>query len=121
MSKTATEISVLYRLLLTAAATILTPLMWAQMPAISSTTSTPVPGVGHDYLGSIVETVNPAIRCVPAANNNCKVWLGEPSIYVYLIGGRESAFNADILIETNSNIIATWAKNIIVTLRATLR
>jgi RHS repeat-associated protein len=32
----------------------------AQMPVSSSTTSTPVPGVGHDYLGEIGETVNPA-------------------------------------------------------------
>ena len=32
----------------------------AQMPANSSTTSTPVPGVGHDYIGEIAETVNPA-------------------------------------------------------------
>lgn len=31
-----------------------------QMPASSSTTSTPVPGAGHDYLGEIGETVNPA-------------------------------------------------------------
>jgi hypothetical protein len=32
----------------------------AQMPPSSSTTSTPIPGVGHDYLGEIAETVNPA-------------------------------------------------------------
>jgi len=32
----------------------------AQMPVSSSTTSTPVPGAGHDYLGAINETVNPA-------------------------------------------------------------
>ena len=32
----------------------------AQMPPSSSTTSTPVPGAGHDYLGEIAETVNPA-------------------------------------------------------------
>ena len=31
-----------------------------QMPVSSSTTSTPVPGAGHDYLGSIADTVNPA-------------------------------------------------------------
>ena len=33
---------------------------YGQMPASSSTTSTPVPGAGHDYLGDIGETVNPA-------------------------------------------------------------
>ena len=33
---------------------------FAQMPPSSSTTSTPVPGVGHDYLGEIAETVNPS-------------------------------------------------------------
>lgn len=32
----------------------------AQMPVVSNTTSTPVPGVGHDYIGDLVETVNPA-------------------------------------------------------------
>jgi hypothetical protein len=32
----------------------------AQIPPSSSTTSTPVPGAGHDYLGEIAETVNPA-------------------------------------------------------------
>ena len=32
----------------------------AQMPVSTSTTSTPVPGAGHDYLGEIGETVNPA-------------------------------------------------------------
>jgi RHS repeat-associated protein len=32
---------------------------YAQMPPSSSTTSTPIPGVGHDYLGEIAETVNP--------------------------------------------------------------
>jgi hypothetical protein len=33
---------------------------WAQLPPNSSTTSTPVPGAGHDYLGGVNETVNPA-------------------------------------------------------------
>ena len=33
---------------------------YGQMPVSSSTTSTPVPGAGHDYLGSIADTVNPA-------------------------------------------------------------
>ena len=32
----------------------------AQLPPTSSTTSTPVPGAGHDYLGSQLDTVNPA-------------------------------------------------------------
>lgn len=33
---------------------------YSQMPDSSSTTSTPIPGAGHDYLGEIGETVNPA-------------------------------------------------------------
>jgi hypothetical protein len=32
----------------------------AQIPPSSSTTSTPIPGAGHDYLGGVAETVNPA-------------------------------------------------------------
>jgi len=32
----------------------------AQIPPSTSTTSTPVPGAGHDYLGGLAETVNPA-------------------------------------------------------------
>jgi RHS repeat-associated protein len=43
-----------------AIAVLLTPTLPAQMPPSSSTTSTPVPGAGHDYLGEIAETVNPA-------------------------------------------------------------
>jgi len=31
----------------------------AQIPPSTSTTSTPIPGVGHDYLGGVAETVNP--------------------------------------------------------------
>jgi RHS repeat-associated protein len=31
----------------------------AQIPPSTSTTSTPIPGAGHDYLGGVVETVNP--------------------------------------------------------------
>ena len=46
-------------LLLAAVAVLLTPSMWAQMPVSSSTTSTPVPGAGHDYIGEFNETVNP--------------------------------------------------------------
>jgi RHS repeat-associated protein len=37
----------------------LSPNADAQMPPSSSTTSTPIPGAGHDYLGEIAETVNP--------------------------------------------------------------
>ncbi len=37
----------------------LTSVLWAQMPVSTSTTSTPVPGAGHDYLGDLNETVNP--------------------------------------------------------------
>ena len=47
-------------LVLLAVAILLTPAMRAQMPPSSSTTSTPVPGVGHNYLGELVESVNPA-------------------------------------------------------------
>lgn len=36
------------------------PVALAQMPVVSNTTSTPVPGVGHNYIGELVETVNPA-------------------------------------------------------------
>src|SRR5579863_1161059 len=45
----------------TLVAVILLPVceLQAQMPVSSSTTSTPVPGAGHDYLGEIAETVNP--------------------------------------------------------------
>src|SRR5690242_9521719 len=32
----------------------------AQLPPVASTTSTPIPGAGHDYLGTVNETVNPA-------------------------------------------------------------
>lgn len=38
----------------------LVPTAFAQLPPVSSTTSTPVPGAGHDYLGALSETVNPA-------------------------------------------------------------
>src|ERR1700722_5860972 len=37
---------------------------YPQMPPSSSTTSTPVPGVGHDYLGEIGETVDPGTGSV---------------------------------------------------------
>lgn len=33
---------------------------WAQITNIADTTSTPVPGAGHNYLGILNETVNPA-------------------------------------------------------------
>ena len=36
------------------------PASFAQLPPIANTTSTPIPGAGHDYLGGISETVNPA-------------------------------------------------------------
>jgi hypothetical protein len=36
----------------------------AQMPPSSSTTSTPISGAGHDYLGEIGESVNPATGSV---------------------------------------------------------
>jgi hypothetical protein len=45
---------------LAAISLLLVPGMRAQMPPNSSTTSTPIPGAGHDYLGEIAETVNPA-------------------------------------------------------------
>jgi len=38
----------------------LAPASLAQLPPNSSTTATPVPGAGHDYLGGPAETVNPA-------------------------------------------------------------
>lgn len=38
--------------------------LYGQMPPSSSTTATPVPGVGHDYLGNFGETVNPATGSV---------------------------------------------------------
>ena len=37
-----------------------TSLCWAQLPQAGDTTSPPTPGVGHDYIHSPVETVNPA-------------------------------------------------------------
>ena len=33
---------------------------WAQMTAVTNSTSTPIPGVGHDYIKMLSETVNPA-------------------------------------------------------------
>jgi RHS repeat-associated protein len=38
---------------------IFAPYSRGQIPPSSSTTSTPVPGAGHDYLGGVNETVNP--------------------------------------------------------------
>src|SRR5216684_798697 len=38
----------------------LAPSCLAQIPSTSDTTSTPVPGAGHDYIHAPVETVNPA-------------------------------------------------------------
>jgi hypothetical protein len=38
----------------------LTPTAQAQIPPSNNTTSTPIPGAGHDYLGGLAETVNPA-------------------------------------------------------------
>ena len=38
---------------------LICPFLLAQMPVSTSTTSTPVPGAGHDYLGDLAETVNP--------------------------------------------------------------
>jgi hypothetical protein len=46
--------------LLFAFVTVLAPACHAQLPPISSTTSTPIPGAGHDYLSGPAETVNPA-------------------------------------------------------------
>lgn len=45
--------------LIFASGAALAPSSLAQIPPSSSTTSTPVPGAGHDYLGGPVETVNP--------------------------------------------------------------
>ena len=39
---------------------LLAPAVQAQIPSASNTTSTPVPGAGHDYIHGPVETVNPA-------------------------------------------------------------
>jgi RHS repeat-associated protein len=38
----------------------LAPACVGQLPPVSNTTSTPIPGAGHDYLGGPAETVNPA-------------------------------------------------------------
>src|SRR6185437_2864133 len=43
-----------------AAVLFLSSACWAQLPQAGDTTSPPTPGVGHDYLHSPVETVNPA-------------------------------------------------------------
>jgi RHS repeat-associated protein len=56
-------------LLLAAVAVLLAPALHAQMPPSSSTTSTPVPGAGHDYLGELAETVNPATGSVSVRLN----------------------------------------------------
>jgi len=36
------------------------PISRAQLPIVTNTTSTPIPGAGHDYLNGPTETVNPA-------------------------------------------------------------
>ena len=48
------------RLLLVAAALLFAPVAQAQITNVTDTTSTPVPGAGHNYLGILNETVNPA-------------------------------------------------------------
>jgi hypothetical protein len=40
--------------------TLLAPACLAQLPPLNNTTSTPIPGAGHDYLNGPTETVNPA-------------------------------------------------------------
>ncbi len=47
-------------ILLLAFLTLLSPVCLAQLPPVSSTTSTPIPGAGHDYLNGPAESVNPA-------------------------------------------------------------
>src|SRR5690348_6352784 len=47
-------------LFLIGATFLLTCTCWAQLPQAGDTTSPPTPGVGHDYIHSPVETVNPA-------------------------------------------------------------
>ncbi len=47
-------------ILLFAFVALLAPACLAQLPQASDTTSPPTPGVGHDYLGGLAETVNPA-------------------------------------------------------------
>ena len=39
---------------------IIVPAAVAQLPSNTNTTATPIPGAGHDYLGDLTETVNPA-------------------------------------------------------------
>jgi hypothetical protein len=39
---------------------VLAPGCLAQLPIVTNTTSTPIPGAGHDYLNGPTETVNPA-------------------------------------------------------------
>jgi hypothetical protein len=36
------------------------PCAWAQMTAVTNSTSTPIPGAGHDYIKMLSETVDPA-------------------------------------------------------------
>lgn len=38
----------------------LSPMAWAQFPVINNTTSTPIPGSGHNYIQMLSETVDPA-------------------------------------------------------------
>ena len=40
--------------------TLFSPVAFAQIPPSTSSTSTPIPGAGHDYIGAPAETVNPA-------------------------------------------------------------
>src|SRR6266566_5041314 len=51
----------LFHLILTAGfPPLAVPCVWAQIPPNSSTTATPVPGAGHEYLNGFAETVNPS-------------------------------------------------------------
>ena len=51
-------------LLLSLTLGVLAPRAMAQLPPSSSTTSTPIPGAGHDYLGGQIDTVNPSYGSV---------------------------------------------------------
>ncbi len=47
-------------LLLTFAIAVLVPPARGQIATVDDTTSTPIPGAGHDYIHLLSETVNPA-------------------------------------------------------------
>ena|SRR5690348_12567604 len=73
------------------------PTSRAQLPPVDSTTATPIPGAGHDYLGGLSETVNPASGSIPTAPT--KLRLGFDSVALTPGNPRKSSFKWSILFQ----------------------